>query len=53
MERTRTVNRWLSHHVITFGVKSIGSTHIHLVILHLMQDSYIVLAVHLYISLKS
>lgn len=53
MERTQTVNRWLSHHVITLGVKSIGSTHIHLVIVPLMQDSYVVLAVHLYISLKS
>lgn len=50
---TLTVNRWLPHHVITLGVKSIGSTHIHPVILHFMQDPYVVLAVHLYISEKS
>ena len=38
---------WMSHHIITLRFKGIGSTDIHPVILHLMQDSDVVLTVHL------
>lgn len=37
----------LSHHVFALGIKSIGSTHIHSVISHFMQDPDIVQALRL------
>lgn len=43
----------LSHHVFALGIKSIGSTHIHSVISHLMQDPDIVQALRLWKEFKN
>lgn len=43
----------LSHHVVALGIKSIGSTHIHSVISHLMQDPDIVQALRLQKEFKN
>lgn len=43
----------MPHHVITLGIKSVGATHIHFVVICLVQDSDIVLAVYLEMHLKT